>query len=102
MTLVNPEIVSSSDETEIADEGCLSVPGVTVPVERSIAIRVRAHDVQGTRREFDAIELEARVIQHETDHLDGILILERTSRAERARAMRELREADTQAARSSL
>jgi len=92
VTLVNPEIVWSSDETEVLDEGCLSVPGVTVPVERPTAIRVLGHDLQGERREYDAADLEARVIQHETDHLNGVLILERTSRQERARALRELRE----------
>ena len=92
VTLVNPEIVWSSDETEVVDEGCLSVPGVTVPVERPAAIRVRGQDLRGERHEYDADDLEARVIQHETDHLNGVLILERTSRRERARALRELRE----------
>jgi peptide deformylase len=92
VTLVNPEIVWSSDETEVLDEGCLSVPGVSVPVERPTAIRVRAQGLHGDFREYDADDLEARVIQHETDHLNGVLILERTSRHERARALRELRE----------
>jgi len=92
VTLVNPRIVWSSPDTEVADEGCLSVPGVTVPVERPVSVRVRAHDVRGRRLEYDADDIEARVIQHEADHLDGVLILERTTRAERARALRELRE----------
>jgi len=92
VTLVNPEIVWASDETEILDEGCLSVPGVSVPVERPAAIRVRAQDLAGGRLEYDADDIEARVIQHETDHLNGVLILERTSRQERARALRDLRE----------
>jgi peptide deformylase len=98
VTLVNPEIVSSSSETETADEGCLSVPGVTVPVERPIEVRVRGRDLRGKRRDYQAADIEARVIQHEIDHLDGVLILERTSRQERARALRELRERDSAAA----
>ena len=97
VTLVNPEILSSSDETEVADEGCLSVPGVTVPVERPAEVRVRGNDIQGTPRDYEAADVEARVIQHEIDHLDGVLILERTSRQERARALRELRERDAAA-----
>ena len=92
VTLVNPEIVSTSVETEILDEGCLSVPGVSVPVERPAAIRVRAQGLHGERLEYDADDLEARVIQHETDHLNGVLIRERTTRQERARALRELRD----------
>ena len=76
------------------DEGCLSVPDVVVPVERALRIRVRAHDVHGEPLDFNAEEMEARVIQHEIDHLDGVLILDRTSRQERARALRELRETD--------
>jgi peptide deformylase len=91
-TLVNPEIVASSDETESIDEGCLSVPGATVPVERPLEVRVRAQSLSGEVREFPAAGLEARVIQHELDHLDGILILERTTRRERARALREMRD----------
>lgn len=91
VTLVNPEIVSRSAETEIADEGCLSVPEAVVAVERPVGIRVRGRDLRGRELEYEARELEARVIQHELDHLDGILILERTSREERARALRGLR-----------
>jgi peptide deformylase len=89
-TLVNPEIVWSSDERETVDEGCLSVPGVRVPVERPARVRLSVQDLGGAGREFEVEELEARVIQHELDHLDGVLILERTCREERARALREL------------
>jgi peptide deformylase len=92
VTLVNPEILGHGDEVVTMDEGCLSVPGVNVPVEREAGIRVRARDLSGAEREFDAEELEARVIKHELDHLDGVLILDRTTRVERARALRELRE----------
>ena len=92
--LVNPEVVWRSEETDIHDEGCLSVPDVVVPIERALRIRVRAQDLHGEPLDYEAEEMEARVIQHESDHLDGVLILDRTSRRERARALRELREAD--------
>jgi peptide deformylase len=92
VTLVNPRIVETSRETEVAEEGCLSLPGMNLQVERAFAVHVRARDVRGRRLDFEAEGLEARVIQHETDHLDGILILERATRDERARALREFRE----------
>jgi peptide deformylase len=93
--LVNPTIVTASRDTEVLDEGCLSLPGMTLPVERPVAVRVRARDLRGRRLEYDTEGLEARVVQHEMDHLDGVLILERTSREERARALREFRERET-------
>jgi peptide deformylase len=94
VALVNPEVEWQSDDAEVLDEGCLSIPGVTVDVERPVHVRVRAVDEQGDERSVEASGLEARVIQHEIDHLDGVLILDRTSREERRRAMRELREAE--------
>jgi peptide deformylase len=92
--LANPELEWSSPELEAGEEGCLSIPGVTVDVERPLYVRVRALDEEGEQRVVEASGLEARVIQHEMDHLDGVLILERTSRDERKRALRELREAE--------
>jgi len=92
--LVNPEVEAVVDETEIVDEGCLSVPGVVVPVERPLVVDVRAQDLQGEPLEFTAEGLEARVIQHELDHLDGVLIIDRTTRQERAGALRALREGE--------
>jgi peptide deformylase len=94
VTLANPEIEWASDDREGSDEGCLSIPGVMVDVERPIHVRVRAQDEQGEPRSVEASGLEARVIQHEMDHLDGVLILDRTSRDERKRALREMREAE--------
>jgi peptide deformylase len=94
ITLANPEIEWASDDREGSDEGCLSIPGVMVDVERPVYVRVRAQDEQGESRSVEASGLEARVIQHEMDHLDGVLILDRTSRDERKRALRELREAE--------
>jgi peptide deformylase len=94
IVLANPELEWSSDDLEVGEEGCLSIPGVTVDVDRAIHLRVRAQDEQGEPRVVEASGLEARVIQHEMDHLDGVLILDRTSREERKRALRELREAE--------
>jgi peptide deformylase len=94
IALANPEIEWESEDREGSDEGCLSIPGVMVDVERPVHVRVRAQDEEGEPRSVEASGLEARVIQHEMDHLDGVLILERTSRDERKRALRELREAE--------
>ncbi len=91
--LVNPELEWAGDEEEIAEEGCLSLPGVHVDIERPVHVRVRARDEQGETVVVEASGLEARVIQHEMDHLDGVLILERTTREQRKQAMRAMREA---------
>jgi peptide deformylase len=90
--LVNPEIEWLGDERDTAEEGCLSLPGVGVDVERPVEVRVRAVDERGEPLTIEASGLEARVIQHEIDHLDGVLILDRTSRDQRKEAMRILRE----------
>ncbi|MBA3358005.1 MAG: peptide deformylase [Thermoleophilaceae bacterium] len=94
VVLANPEVEWSSGEEETMEEGCLSLPGVTVDVDRSIHVRVRALDEQGEERRVEASGLEARVILHEMDHLEGVLILDRTSREQRRDAMRALREAE--------
>ena len=90
--LVNPQIEWRSDDTELMDEGCLSLPGVLVEVERPIHVRVTARDEAGEAIMIEASGLEARVIQHEIDHLDGVLILDRTTKDQRKQAMREMRE----------
>jgi peptide deformylase len=95
--LVNPEIEWSGSDQEIMEEGCLSLPAVLVDVERAIHVRVRAFDEFGEPVLVEASGLEARVIQHEIDHLDGVLILNRTSRDQRKEAMRALREAQAAA-----
>ena len=92
IALVNPSVEWASEDSETLDEGCLSIPGVTVDVDRPVHVRIRAQDEEGDERLVEASGLEARVIQHELDHLDGVLILDRTSRDERKRALRELRE----------
>src|SRR5215218_8057330 len=94
IALANPEIEWRSEESETLEEGCLSIPGIQVDVERPVYVRVRARDEEGDDRLVEASGLEARVIQHEIDHLDGVLILDRTSREERKRALRALREAE--------
>jgi len=96
IALVNPEIEWSSGDGEVAEEGCLSIPGVAVDVDRPVHVRVRAQDETGAQRVVEASGLEARVIQHEIDHLDGILILDRTTKEQRKEAMRTLREAEEQ------
>jgi peptide deformylase len=90
--LVNPEIEWRSAEEEIAEEGCLSLPGVLVEVERPVHVRVRGSDERGDPLTIEASGLEARVIQHEVDHLDGVLILDRTTRTQRKEAMKAMRE----------
>ena len=93
--LVNPIVEWSSEELEAGEEGCLSLPGVHVEVERAARVRVRAQDETGKELEVEAEGLDARVIQHEVDHLNGVLILDRISRQARKEAMRAMREAQT-------
>lgn len=89
--LVNPEIEWLSDESEAAAEGCLSIPRVIVEVDRPLYARVRGRDRTGAEILIEASGHEARVLQHEIDHLDGILILDRTERSQRKGAMKALR-----------
>jgi peptide deformylase len=91
--LVNPVFEWRSEELEAAEEGCLSLPGVHVEVERAAQVRVSARDEHGEPLEVQAEGLTARVIQHEIDHLDGVLIVDRISREARKEAMRAMREA---------
>jgi peptide deformylase len=93
--LVNPEIEWRSDDLVTAEEGCLSLPGVVVDVERPLHVTARAVDVHGEPLTIEASGLEARVIQHEVDHLDGVLMLDRTEKDQRKGALRALREGGT-------
>jgi peptide deformylase len=95
--LVNPEIEWRSEDSATAEEGCLSIPGVVVDVERPLFVRARAVDVRGEPLMIEASGLEARVIQHEVDHLDGVLMLDRTEKDQRKGALRALREGGTYA-----
>ncbi|UUY02083.1 peptide deformylase [Svornostia abyssi] len=92
VAVINPELEWTGDETEIGDEGCLSIPGIQVEVERPVHVRVGGLDEHGEVVHIEAAGLEARVIQHEMDHLDGVLILDRTSKDQRKAAMRALRD----------
>jgi peptide deformylase len=94
--LVNPVLEWESEEQEVAEEGCLSLPGVHVEVERPARVRVRAQDPEGAELTIEAEGLRARVIQHEIDHLGGVLILDRISKQARKEAMRAMREAQEQ------
>jgi peptide deformylase len=98
VSVVNPDVEWRGEELETLEEGCLSLQGVHVDVERPLHVRVRAQDEHGEPLVIEASGLEARVLQHEIDHLDGVLILDRTSREQRREAMRILREAAEQAA----
>jgi peptide deformylase len=98
IALVNPRLEWSGDDVETMEEGCLSLPGVHVEVERPVYVRVSAQDRHGEPILVEASGLEARVIQHEMDHLDGVLILDRVSRGVRKEAMRAMREAEANAA----
>jgi peptide deformylase len=91
LTLVNPELVSQSDETDVEDEGCLSMQGVTVSVERPIAVRIQGRDERGKKVAYDLEGMAARIAQHEFDHLDGTLILDRTTPEDRRKALAVLR-----------
>ena len=91
IALANPELEWASRDEEVLDEGCLSIPGITVEVERPVHVRVRALDEEGETRLVEASGLEARVIQHEIDHLDGVLIVDRASKDDRKAALRDLR-----------
>ncbi|HEX6667895.1 MAG TPA: peptide deformylase [Solirubrobacterales bacterium] len=90
--LVNPEVEWMSEDATIAEEGCLSLPRVTMDVERPLHVRVSGRDAEGESIAIEASGLEARVLQHEIDHLDGVLILDRTTREQRKAALRALRE----------
>ena len=92
VALVNPKIEWAGKETEILEEGCLSLPNVHVDVERPVHVRARAVDEHGETLVIEASGLEARVIQHEVDHLDGVLMIERCPREQRKEAIRILRE----------
>ena len=93
VALVNPRLTGSSDEVETVDEGCLSLgaASVVVPVSRPVSITVEALTPDGEQVTVEAEGLEARVIQHELDHLDGVLILDRTGPDERREALAKLR-----------
>jgi peptide deformylase len=91
LALVNPRLVESSDERESDDEGCLSLQGVVIPVERHERVAIVATDPEGKEIRLELEGLPARIAQHELDHLDGVLILDRTTPDGRREALALLR-----------
>jgi peptide deformylase len=89
--VVNPELVDVSEVTEVGDEGCLSIQGVTVPVERATRVTVVGKDEHGNDVRYELDGYEARCAQHETDHLNGVLMLDRTTPEARKEALAILR-----------
>jgi peptide deformylase len=98
MVLINPEIVWASEEKRVYEEGCLSIPEYYEEVERPDRVRFRYMNLQGEMIEQDADGLLATCVQHEIDHLNGVLILDRTTKDQRRDAIRALRDAERQAA----
>ena len=93
MYMVNPEIVWASEEKEICEEGCLSVPGQRAEVERPASVRIKYLDYNGEPQEILAEDFLAVAAQHEIDHLDGILYIDRISRLKRQMLLKKLEKA---------
>lgn len=85
--IVNPEIISHGNETGVAEEGCLSLPGKYGQVERFTAVNVVFFDLDGGRQSLDLTGLNARIIQHETDHLNGVLFIDRIKEMEQRKGL---------------
>ena len=91
LAVVNPDIVELGEETDVADEGCLSIQGITVPVERSLEVTIAGKDESGEDVRYELDGYSARCVQHETDHLDGVLMIDRTTPEARREALGMLR-----------
>jgi peptide deformylase len=89
--VVNPRLVEPSNETDVAEEGCLSLQRVRVPVERPVAVVLEGKDPDGNDLRFELDGMGARIVQHENDHLDGVLIIDRTDDENRRDALGILR-----------
>lgn len=98
IALCNPVVVAESEEREVVGEGCLSVPGIDVPIDRPVAIVVEAQSLDGSKVKFEADGLLARCIQHEIDHLDGFTIIERARPEDRLAVLAAYREAQAKGA----
>jgi peptide deformylase len=96
---INPEILEISSESQTGDEGCLSFPDIFVPIKRGMRARVRARDLDGNVFESEGAELYARAIQHETDHLNGRLLIDQVGPVKRELIKRKLRK-DAEAERA--
>jgi peptide deformylase len=92
--MLNPVVVEVSEEQqELGEEGCLSIPGLWFPCERPLYAKCEGIDLDGNPVVLEGEEIWARLIQHETDHLDGKLFIDRLTKSVRKRAMKEMREA---------
>jgi len=91
--LANPELHDMEGE-QVGEEGCLSLPGLYFPVQRAMSVRVTGFELDGTPVEIEAHEFLARILQHETDHVNGILFIDRLAEEDRREAMRQIREQD--------
>jgi len=89
IVLVNPRLIKASRETIHEDEGCLSVPGVSAQVKRHLGVTCEYYNLKGEKAVLDARELLAKILQHEIDHLNGILFIDRLSAEERQEALRK-------------
>jgi peptide deformylase len=93
-TMINPEIVWKSEETIDDTEGCLSIPGHDMSVTRAAKIKIKGFGLDGEEREVEAEGMTARVFQHEMDHLDGVMIIDRTSDEERREILKKMIDRD--------
>jgi peptide deformylase len=91
LAVANPDIVERAEVTEVADEGCLSIQGITVPVERAVRVTIVGKDENGEDVRYELEGYQARCVQHETDHLDGILMIDRTTPEAKREALAALR-----------
>src|SRR4051812_16699795 len=91
VAVINPEIVERGDETDVVEEGCLSIQGILVPVERATTVTLVGRDEHGEDVRYELDDIYARAAQHELDHLDGVLMLDRTTPEARREALGQLR-----------
>jgi peptide deformylase len=100
LALVNPKVVWASGETDKQSEGCLSIPGIEEVVERPWAVRVEGFDPEGREVTVEVDDLYSRALQHEIDHLDGVLFLDRVSALKRRMAMKKWKKLRAEEARA--
>ena len=98
LVLINPRILAADEETDRMEEGCLSIPGLRELVDRSVRVTVEAMDLEGATVTIEAEELLARILQHEIDHLDGILFLDRVSPLKRKMLLKKWEKMKAEAA----
>lgn len=93
VVILNPRVVEVSEETQCGGEGCLSIPGITIEIERPLSLEVEAMDLEGNTIQIEAEGFDARALQHEMDHLDGITMFEHLDPLELANKLKEFEEA---------